>query len=194
VSELQSSASSLPYPLRKACVNFTSPSSLLLRIHPLFPQSVLVEAMRLASIFKRLRNLGQGSGQKDSGESKREQDGGPKDGAVALPAPPSTGTLRLSSDAEASSLLRNSQALANVQPQSSEQGDVGDSTKPSSNVTESRVPPSSPPVTDAGVTPPTAVKEPHQPVTTSTQETPDGPKPGAKESQPATEYPDLPTS
>ena len=102
-----------------------------------------------------------------------------------------------SSDAGVSSLLRNSQALANVQLQSSEQGNVGDRTKPSNNVTESRVPSSSPPVTDAGVTLPTAdaaVKEPYQSVTTSTQETPEGPKPGAKESQPATESPDLLTS
>jgi hypothetical protein len=66
---------------------------------------------------------------------------------------------------------QNSQNLANVQPQSPEQGGVEDGTKASSSNVEPHVPPSNPPVTDARVTPSSAdagAKEPHQPVTAST--------------------------
>ena len=150
-----------------AGIDFTSSSSLLLRIHPLFPPNILVEAM--PSLFKRVRNFGKGRGRKDFEESKREQDGGLKDGA-ALPVTPSTGTLRLPRTPKFP-VFSDSQALANVQPQSPEQGDAEDGTKASSsNVAEPHVPPNQP-VTDARVTPSSAdagAKEPHQPVTAST--------------------------
>src|SRR5947209_4944084 len=98
---------------------------------------MLVEAM--SPSFKRVRNLGQGRGRKDS---KREQDSGPKDGAVASPAPPvtpSTGTLRLPRTPKFPFFSK--QTRANVQPQSPKQGNVEDSTKASSNVTKPHVPP-----------------------------------------------------